>query len=178
MEKRKIQNSVYVLETKPNPALPLGLALCFPKGDCVCEELLAQAGLRGRKSRERRTEGSAAVVGSSEPLLGAAVTLETTQWMGRLGRRGWRGGGRHCPPHAEPLWVLRVSVLEGSAVLSTEGVGCRGLGGAGGRAVVAPHQGLRAERSPCWPVLPAAPSPRPSASHHAAWPACGDGRSA
>ena len=41
MEKRKIQNSVYVLETKPNPALPLGLALCFPKEDCVCEKLLA-----------------------------------------------------------------------------------------------------------------------------------------
>ena len=107
MEKRKIQNSVYVLETKPNPALPLGLALCFPKGGCVCEELLSQAGLRGRKSRERRTEGSAAVAGSSEPLLGAAVTLETTQWMGRLGRleRRWAALSTVCGASVGPQSV-------------------------------------------------------------------------
>lgn len=85
MEKRKIQNSVYVLETKPNPALPLGLALCFPKGDCV-RNCSHRPGSEEESSRERCTEGSTALVGSGEPLLGAVVTLET-------GPSGWGVSG-------------------------------------------------------------------------------------
>ena len=102
-----------------------------------------------------------------------------TQWTGHHGRQGWRGGGRHCPPHAEPLWFLKVSVLEDSAVLSKGGLGCRrgtrggvqlarGWGGAGRRAHCTapsprPRSGTRAVLfcSPCGPSPPPPPTTRP-----------------